>query len=103
MTWPVEPDDGDHPILRRWPRSARPVTMLFRPQQRAQRLLQQQRRNMNAQATEKLMSFGHKFVVTGLIGLSIWGLVFIGGAGVDIYTRYKERKRINEAKKAASQ
>lgn len=47
-------------------------------------------------ATERLLNISHKIVVSGLVFVSAWGITFIGAAGVDIYTRQKERKRLNE-------
>ena len=52
--------------------------------------------------TERAMNLGHKVFVTGLAFISLWGLTFIGAAGVDIYSRAKERKRLKEAEKNSS-
>ena len=52
---------------------------------------------MNVPVTERLASFGHKVVVSGLVLLSAWGLAFVGTGCADIYMRAKERKRLKEA------
>jgi hypothetical protein len=57
---------------------------------------------MSLPMSERLMNFGHKVVVSGLAFVSLWGVTFIGAAGVDIYTRYKERKRLKETAEKSS-
>ena len=52
---------------------------------------------------DRVSSFMHKAIVTGLLGVSAWGLVFVGQGCTDIYLRhYKPKLAVkDESEKAA--